>query len=491
MKANGTARTTLELEARVVGAILRDSDAIHELPAGFTAETLSPDWRGIFATLDQLSRAKKLHGGRVDHDLIITEGQFTDAIRTSLTWAEQAAADVLLRKTTIRDHAAALLDRQRRALLIEDLRRAAIEIEQGGPLVDISAEVVSKLLDIDSPDRPEVISYKDAAIEAVDVVERIQKGKDSVLRTGFPRLDSILRIRPGNLIVLASRSKVGKTTFGRQIADGVALRKQHVLMHSFEMNVAEMVALDLSSDASLDSTAFFDEQEFTSDEWDAIMRALEKRTPDGGDGYLHANHHYPSLGAICRISEKMHRKHRLALIVVDYLQLTELDLGRGASREVVVSTISRTLKRLAERLGVPVLALAQLNREAAREGMVRSRKKKAEPKKKIDPMKPQLHLAGAEPEAEEKEPAINWEAPDAPSDRAPPPQLHHLRESGAIEQDANAVVFLHHPYAETGNAWQRKHGPFELIIAAQRLGPTGSVRLFGERHFSRFREYDP
>jgi replicative DNA helicase len=211
---------------------------------------------------------------------------------------------------------------------------------------------------------------------------------------------------------------------------------------------------------------FFDhEQGFTEGEWAGISATMEKLCPpEQVDGFIHANHYHHSLGAICRITEKLHRKHTLSLVVVDYLQLVQCDLGKSATRENVVSTISRTLKLLAQRLGVPVLALSQLNRESAKRG-----DPKAKPKvRRIDPM-----AIDNKPE---------------PTPRAPPPQLHDLRESGAIEQDANAVVFLHHPLSESGISWERDHGPFELIVAAQRLGPTGSVSLHAERHYSRFKE---
>jgi replicative DNA helicase len=151
--------------------------------------------------------------------------------------------------------------------------------------------------------------------------------------------------------------------------------------------------------------------------------------------------------------------------VVDYLQLVQCDLGRGATRENVVSTISRTLKLLAQRLGVPVIALSQLNRESEKRG-----EQKGKNRAKIDPMSVDR-------------------APEQ-TVRAPPPKLHDLRESGAIEQDANAVCFLHHPLNESENRFERESGPFELIVAAQRLGPTGAVSLFAQRQFSRFTEVE-
>jgi replicative DNA helicase len=84
------------------------------------------------------------------------------------------------------------------------------------------------------------------------------------------------------------------------------------------------------------------------------------------------------------------------------------------------------------------------------------------------------------------------EEPETPpeDEPTPPPQLHDLRESGALEQDANAVCFIHHPFDLATNPEKREHGPFSFIIAAQRLGPKGTVKLYADRKYSRFAEVD-
>jgi replicative DNA helicase len=489
VKLNGASGTATELALRLVGAALLNSDALHDLPAAFNPRCIDDnEVRTVFETLERLSRAKRLPIGRVDHALVISEGNLGDGTRQTLLLAETYADDILLRGTTIRDHAQALLDRRRRLELRDSLQRAQEEIHQGGDLDEIISHLTSQLLGVTATEPPEVISYKDAALETMEAIEHVQKGRARVLRTGFERIDSILRIRPGNLIIVGARSKVGKTTWARQVADTVAMRRQHVAFHSLEMSVPEVVALDLSRALSIDSTEFFDDgRRFTGEQWARIQEEAMRRAPAGTDGFLHANHYRFTLGEICRITEKLHRKHGLALVVIDYLQLVQLELGKNATREQVVATISRTLKLLAQRLGVPIIACAQLNRDAAKRGERpwRPRKKKAKAKKQ-DPMALQGQLGAPPPAPEEPE------QPETPpeDEPAPPPQLHDLRESGAIEQDANAVCFIHHPFDGATDADKREHGPFSFIVAAQRLGPKGTVKLYAERNYSRFIEVD-
>jgi replicative DNA helicase len=474
---------------RVVGAILHRGDALHELPAGFRADVIHHgQLRQALEGLERLARAKRLPSGRVDHALVIAEAGLTDGAGATLQTAEYQADNVLTNGPgVIRDSAQALLDRHRRTKTRAMLIGAVEALDHGAATEDIIAGVTANLLDLDRPEQPEVLSYQEAARDTLDAVEQVKAGAARRLKTGYSRIDRVLRIRPGNLIVLGARSKIGKTTWARQVADAIALRRQHVLFHSLEMSVPEVVALDISRDLSIDSTEFFDDDDstkFSSDTWAAISKAIERRTPDGTSGYLHANHYHHGLGAILRISEKMHRKCGLALVVVDYLQLVQLDLGRNATREQVVATISRSLKSFAQRTGVPVLALAQLNRDAAKRGERpwRPPRRKAKAKAKQDPMRlPGVPAPPPEPEEPETPPE------DEPT---PPPQLHDLRESGALEQDANAVCFLHHPYDLAINPEKREHGPFSFIVAAQRLGPKGTVRLYADRKYSRFEEVD-
>ena len=143
-----------------------------------------------------------------------------------------------------------------------------------------------------------------------------------------------------------------------------------------------------------------------------------------------------SIGQLTAISRRIHRKSPLDLIIIDYLQLIE-PASRNSPREQQVADITRRLKGLAKELAVPVIALAQLNR-------------------------------GVESRDDKR------------------PRLSDLRESGAIEQDADMVIFLHRPDAyEEGD----RPGQAELIIAKHRSGPTGLIRLVWRKELMRFDDY--
>lgn len=491
MRTEGAEVTGQELELRLVGALLVRGDLLYDLPAAFGPDVLrNVAMRDAYAGIERLGRAKKLGRGPVDLELLVAEGGLTDGVRALLHTAELSADSLVTRGSTVRDYAQALLDRHRRVKTKQLLVDAVEALEKGAAVDDVAAGVTANLLDTGRGEQPEVISYRDAALETLDVIERTKKGEARPLRTGFERIDRILRIRPGNFVIIAARSKVGKTTIARQIADNVAMRRQHVLMHSLEMSVPEVVTLDLSREASVNSTEFFDERPWPSDTWARVQKAADRRAPGGSAGYLHANHYYPALGAILRISEKLHRRllaedeGGLVLVVVDYLNLVQLELGKTATREQVVATISRSLQAFAIRTGVPVLALAQINREGAKLGERpwRPPRRKAKSKARTDQMAvPGVMTVTPPPEEPETPPE------DEPQ---PPPQIHHLRESGALEQDANAVCILHHPFDHAMNEEKRERGPFSFIVAAQRLGPKGMVRLYAEREFSRFSETD-
>jgi replicative DNA helicase len=463
------AGTQLQIEGRVLGAILAKGDALYELPAGFVPQAFSRDtFRRAFEAMERLGKAKRLPVGPVDVTWLVAEAGLPDGARIELETAE-AEADSLVNRARLADNAGALLDRYRRASLTTLLGKAADALRGDAPTEEITGKLVARLLDLDQGEKAETVSFREAALSFVDAIEAHKGKKGSVLKSGFADLDSMLKIRKGNLIVLAARPGVGKTTLALNVADNVALAGGKVLAHSLEMADAELVTLALSRAAKIDSQEFFEEEGWPAEKWERISTALNDRIGNG-DGNLHINDSHHSLGAICRITEKMHRKHGLSLVIVDYLQLIQCDLGKNATRENQVSTISRTLKLMAQRLQIPVLALSQLNRDPEKRGQTSAQ--------------PVCFRCGV------------TKGKHRPDDRHPfepqplaPPKLHDLRESGAIEQDANAVMFLHNPQAEHPDPNVRALGPYELVIAKQRLGKKGKVRLVADLKHSQFKPF--
>lgn len=265
------------------------------------------------------------------------------------------------------------------------------------------------------------------------VMDNIDAGEEAGIKTGFCDLDwKINGIRPGNLVILAARPSVGKTSFAANLAVNVAKSETGVLFFSVEQGNEEITERLLSSECGL-SMQQMRNGELTDPERAAMMGAantlcgLDLRIEDSSGRTV------SQMAAAARIQ---HRQSPVGLIVVDYLQLVEPD-NRKEPREQQVASMSRHFKKLAKEAGVPVLLLAQLNRAIeARAGKDRK------------------------------------------------PRLSDLRESGAIEQDADMVWFLDRPHVYDHEAHPTTA---VLYVAKHRNGPTGEVKLNWEAETMQFR----
>jgi replicative DNA helicase len=285
-------------------------------------------------------------------------------------------------------------------------------------------------------------------MEAVDNLEAIQKrvaeGKSYItgVPTGFDRLDkNTLGLQPGSLSIIAARPSVGKTAFALNLAANAALLgDRKVAFFSLEMPSDQLSLRLLASEAKLDWRKLTQGQ-LGRYEWDKIASHAERISK--AQIWLDDNFVLTpvELRSKCR---KIQRETGLDLVVIDYLQLMHAPSDRkGQSREQEIATISRSLKALANELKIPIVALSQLNRA------VEKRKGEA-------------------------------------------PMLSDLRESGAIEQDADIVMFLHRQEQEEDGAPPHGAGDLtqevQLIIAKQRQGPVGIVDLVFFKHHTCFQE---
>ncbi len=267
-------------------------------------------------------------------------------------------------------------------------------------------------------------------------------GRQSVtgIPTGFVDLDDRTRgLQPGELIVLAARPSVGKSALALNIAEHVAVDENRpVAFFSLEMSKEELAVRLLSARAEVDSQKLRKGQLATRE----ARRVVQDVLPVLSSAPLFiddtAGLRVIDLRAKAR---RLVSRHRIELIIVDYLQL--MTSPGAESRQVEVAGISRGLKALARELNVPLLAVAQLRRES--EGHNR-------------------------------------------------PRLSDLRESGAIEQDADVVLLLHREamrHVPGSPEYERARGTAELIIAKQRNGPTDTIRLTWQPEFTRFRTWSP
>ncbi|MBU1448188.1 MAG: replicative DNA helicase [Gammaproteobacteria bacterium] len=278
------------------------------------------------------------------------------------------------------------------------------------------------------------------------VVERIETlyGREDAsevtgVSTGFTDLDSKTSgLQPGDLIIVAGRPSMGKTAFSINIAETVALEGKPVAIFSMEMGGAQLAMRMIGSVGRLNQHSLRTGR-LEDEDWSRMTHALGLLN----DAPIFIDE-TPGLNAL-ELRSRARRLHRqndgLGLVVIDYLQLMSSPAGKGSeNRATEISEISRSLKSLAKELHVPVIALSQLNRSLEQR----------------------------------------------PNKR---PVMSDLRESGAIEQDADLILFIYRD--EVYNPDTPDKGKAEIIIGKQRNGPIGSVSLTFRGEFTRFENYAP
>lgn len=320
---------------------------------------------------------------------------------------------------------------------------------QQGDVEELLDEVEKEVLGI-SEEREETASLamKDLVMQAIGSVEQMvaNRGQPTGIASGFADLDQMTTgFHPGEMIVIAARPSMGKTSLAMGIAEHVALDlKQPVGVFSLEMSAESLVLRMLCSRARVNLRDL--QGGFLAE------RAVPKLTNVAGKLAAAPLYIDDTAGlSILQLRAKarrMHQQHGVKLFVIDYLQLLKSTAKRAENRQQEIADISSGLKALAKELRVPVIVLAQLNRELEK------------------------REAGAKP------------------------RLSDLRESGSIEQDADLVGLLYKPSGKPGSAVEQAiedeavcngdSQPVNLLIAKQRNGPTGDVRLTFLRSLTRF-----
>ncbi|MFN7726143.1 MAG: replicative DNA helicase [Rubrivivax sp.] len=279
----------------------------------------------------------------------------------------------------------------------------------------------------------------------VDLIDRVnelaENGAEDVtgVRTGFFEMDRMTAgLQKGDLIILAARPSMGKTAFALNIAENVAVCEGlPVLVYSMEMGAAQLALRMVGSIGRIDQQRLRTGR-LLPDEWERLTEASEKM----GNVQMFIDE-TPALTAseLRARSRRMARQYgQLGLIVIDYLQLMSGSSASEENRATVIGEISRGLKALAKELQCPVIALSQLNRS------VETRTDKR-------------------------------------------PMMSDLRESGAIEQDADVIMFIYRD--EYYNKESGEKGVAEIIIGKQRNGPVGTVKLAFLKPLTKFENLAP
>jgi replicative DNA helicase len=287
----------------------------------------------------------------------------------------------------------------------------------------------------------QIVDIHDILMETFDLLDhRMEHGGATGTPTGFTDLDSMTGgLHPSEFIVLAARPSMGKTAFATNIAENVAINENvPVLFVSLEMARHELAQRLLASQGKIDGTKFRSGM-MSKEERSKLVEAsarLSKAPLYIDDSPTR------TMSEIAAGARRIKRRQGLGLIVVDYLQLIQPEDQRDPRQEQVAK-IARRMKGMARELKVPVLCLAQLNRQVE---------------------------AGTGRESHR-------------------PRLSHLRESGAIEQDADVVMFVHREeYYHTREEAEREGilGQGEIFVSKQRNGPTGDIKLAWLHKYTRF-----
>lgn len=419
-----------DAERSVLGAMVLDERAMTKMVSALTAECFYHQaHRTIFSSAIALFEKKV----PVDIVTLATEMEANGTLDAAggaayladLSTSVPTTANVDYYAKVVRDH-----------WLARELIRAAQQISASSyrgdvPIEDLLESAQKDIFDIaQSKKRPDFERINSLMIDAIDYISELQKKKGAVtgLDTGFAGLNALTTgFHKGDLIVVAARPAMGKTAFVLNIAEHVSIRENTaVAIFSLEMTARQLVMRLLASHARVEGQRLRNgnlrKQDFMH-----LMNAgsvLQK-----ADIYIDSAPQLSPLEIRARCRRLMAETPNLGLVVVDYIQLMEA-AGKGIeSRQQEIAYISRSLKAMALELNLPVVALSQLNRESEK---------------------------GA-------------------GGKATRPQLSQLRESGAIEQDADVVMLLFRPgYYSDDPQYQNLA---EVILAKQRNGPTGIVRL--------------
>lgn len=438
---------SMEAEKGVLGSLLLDPRMCDDVALVVRPDDFySPSHRKIFEHMLEMHNA----GKQIDTTLLIdrlkSAGDFEllggTAFLNDLAMEVPTAANavwygkIVSEKSIVRNliHAA--------TEILRDSYEQAIEPRE--LLAQSEAKIFSILEQKGTGDAATMIDILSEAMLRID--DRINRGGGiGGISTGLKELDEKTGgLHDSELVILAARPGMGKTALATTLAENVAMGEKHgVLFVSLEMSRLELAERMLCSRGRINGHSLRGGTLSQSD-----RRKLIEASSELSEAPIFIDD-APSrtMTEIAAVARRLKRRSNLRLIIIDYLQLIEPD-NQKDPRQEQVAKIARRLKGMARELNVPVLCLSQLNRQA-----------------------------------------------EASKDNIP--KLSHLRESGAIEQDADIVIFVHREeyYATNEEARAEHRGKADIIVAKNRHGPTDTVRLTWLKDFTRFEnraseEYD-
>ncbi len=433
----------LDIERVLLGALMIDSDAFSMISEIIRPESFyEPRHQKIYRAIQTLNMEEKPVDIMTVAEQLKRDGTIEDV--GGVAYIVELSSHVAS-SAHIEYHAHILAQKFLARQLISFA--SVIETKAFDETVDVDElmqEAEGSLFEISQKNMKQDYTQIDPVIEkAVEILQKASANTDGLtgIPTGYTKLDDYTSgWQPSDLVIIAGRPAMGKTSFALSLAKNIAVDyRQPIAFFSLEMNNVQLVQRLISNTCEIPGTKILNGQ-LTDDEWERFDKRL--RNLQGAPIYIDDT---PGL-SIFELRTKARRLVRekgVKVIMIDYLQLMNANGMRFGNRQEEVSTISRSLKGLAKELDIPILALSQLSRNVEnREGIEGKR-----------------------------------------------PQLSDLRESGAIEQDADMVLFVHRPEYyrifkdEKGNDL---HGKAQIIIAKHRKGATGDVLLTFRGEFTRF-----
>ena len=427
----------LEAEQSVLGAMLMSKDAIadvvevvrgsdfyrpnHEIifdaivnlfGRGEPADTVT-----VAGELGKMGELQKIGGAVYLHDLLASVS---------------IAANAIYYAEIVRDKAVL------RRLVEASMRIAQLGYRGQGEVDDIVDEAQQTLYDV--TDRRTSEDYRSLAElmePTFDELEDIQASSDALsgVPTGFVELDRLTNgLHPGQMIIVAARPGVGKSTFALDVCRAAAIHNNlATAFFSLEMSQTEIVMKVLSAEASVHLGRLRGSSKMDENDW---QRVTDKGVMLSDKPFFIDDSPNLTMMEIRAKARRLKQRNELQLIVVDYIQL--MTSGKKVeSRQLEVSEFSRQIKLLAKELQIPVIALSQLSRNT-----------------------------------EQRKDGV--------------PQLSDLRESGSLEQDADIVIMLHRPELYTQNPTDEERGQAFFHVLKHRNGETGRIDALFQGHYSRF-----
>ena len=426
---------SIEAERAVIGSMMMDADAISVAAEVLTSDDFYQHQYGIlFETMAQMYQAGKpvdlvtLQDELKSKD--VPEELYSLEFITNLLNSEATSANIKYYANMVAEKA--LLRRMIRAN--EEVANMCYQDKE--PIDSILEQTEKTIFDlVQRKSSDDYVPIKQVVLNVIDKIEAAAKlgGTVTGISTGFYDLDyKTSGLQPSDLVLIAARPSMGKTAFVLNLAQFIAVRnKVTTAIFSLEMSREQLVNRILSMESGVDSQSMRNGK-LSGADWEKLVEGAGSISDspliiDDTPGI--------SIGELRTKCRKYKLENNLGLVIIDYLQLMSGGSRRSDSRQQEISDISRSLKALAREINAPVIALSQLSRACEQR----------------------------------------------PDHR---PMLSDLRESGAIEQDADVVMFIYRD--DYYNKDTDKKGISEIIIAKQRNGPIGTVELVWLPNYTKF-----